>query len=58
VVHYDKFDRAQQRTLQTLVAHKWLHLDGTSITVAARARLELPEFLEANNITRSQVIYH
>jgi hypothetical protein len=58
VVHYDKFDRAQQRTLQTLVAHKWLHLDGTSITVAARAHLELPEFLEANNITRSQVIYH
>lgn len=58
MVHYDKFDRSQQRVLQVLVAHKWLSMEGTSLSVAARARLELPEFLEANGIARSQVIYH
>ena len=57
-VHYDKFDKNEQKVIMQMVGNKWLHLDGTSVSVAARSRLELPEFLEANGISRSQVIYH
>ena len=56
--HYDKFNRPQQRAIDGLVANRWLDLDGTALTIAPRARLELQEFLEQNGIARSQVIYH
>ena len=52
-VHYDKFDKSEQNVIMQMVGNKWLHLDGTSVSVAARSRLELPEFLEANGIPRS-----
>eukprot|EP00618_Florenciella_parvula_P025545 CAMPEP_0119542498 /NCGR_PEP_ID=MMETSP1344-20130328/53616_1 /TAXON_ID=236787 /ORGANISM="Florenciella parvula, Strain CCMP2471" /LENGTH=186 /DNA_ID=CAMNT_0007586727 /DNA_START=71 /DNA_END=631 /DNA_ORIENTATION=+ len=48
------------QVLQHLVAHRWLELEeGTdNLSVGPRSYLELPDFLESNQIARSQIIYH